>query len=353
MNLLIKKSKFIFLCLSTLTLLVSVLAFFVLPERFFVDAKYITQQHLHGNEEIGSYGFTIAFYNNTFLSDLPFPVIAIIQFPILIYILYKIGIPKNFHHFNIKNGLVYLSFFMLAIFVSMPSKEFITFIFISSIPFLFQSKVENKYKVLSSIVFFIMFGFVFRIYFVIIPILAIGMYLISFINFKNKLLATFFYGISIAVFISLTHGMIKGVFISEMSREVVNSYRKAAEVNSMIISPVKTDVWYGETIGIFYGFFSVNLPLIEGIKHILSPQIIAFIIWQLLVFYILCIRYLRCVKNKSYNQLELWSILFVFAFFIVQGIFEPDLGTATRHKIGFLPLIYYIFYYDYFRKVPQ
>ena len=350
MSVVIKKNKFIFFGLAIINLFVSVLAYFVLPARFFVDAKYITLPSLHGIEDIGSYGFTIAFYKKSFLAVLPFPLIALIQFPVLIYILFKIGIPKNFHFINIKNLLVYVSFFMLAIFVSMPSKEFITFMFISSIPFLYQSNVPNKYKVPLSMLFLVAFGLVFRIYFVIIPILAIGMYFVSFINFKNKITATFFYGILIAIFISLTHGLLKGEFMSEMSREMVNNVRKSGDVNSMIVSPIQTNVWYGESIGIIYGFFSVNLPLIEGIKHILSPQIVAFIVWQLMVFYILCVRYLRCLINKKQNKFEMWTILYVFAYFIVQGIFEPDLGTATRHKIGFLPLIYYIFYYDYFRK---
>lgn len=350
MSVIIKKYKLIFLGLALINLVVSILAYFILPMRFFVDANYITLTSLHGIEEIGSYGFTIAFYKNTFLSLCPFPIVAMIQFPILIFILYKFGIPKNFHVINTKNLLIYVSFFMLAIFVSMPSKEFITFMFVATIPFLYRSEFPNQYKIPVSMLFLVAFGLIFRIYFVIIPILAMGMYLVSFINFKNKIGTTFFYGILIAIFISLTHGLIKGEFMSEMSRESVNNYRIVGEVNSMIISPIKTNVWYGESFGIIYGFFSVNLPFFEGIKHILSPQIIAFIVWQLLVFYILCVRYLRCVKNKQENKFEMWCILYVFAYFIVQGIFEPDLGTATRHKIGFLPLIYYIFYYDHFRK---
>ena len=41
---------------------------------------------------------------------------------------------------------------------------------------------------------------------------------------------------------------------------------------------------------------------------------------------------------------------------MVQGVFEPDLGTSIRHKIGFLPLIYFALYYDRFierEKLPK
>lgn len=353
MGIRVKKNKLVFWVLFFITLVISICAFAVLPERFFNDANYIIDKSLHGNEMIGSYGFTIGFYETLHLSTLHFAVVALVQFPILLFILYKLGLPPNFHKINVKNILIYLSFFMLAIFVSMPSKEFITFLFIAIIPFLYQSDTNPKFKVILSMVLFVGFGLIFRIYFILIPIIAIGMYVVSYIKFKNRLLAVFFYGILISVFLSLSHGVLKGEFLSQTSRESVNVDRRGANVNSMIVSPVKTDVWYGEAVGIFYGFVAVNLPVVEGFKHILSPQIVAFTVWQLLMFYILLVRYLRCLKDREHRNLELWSILIVFAYFIIQGVFEPDLGTAVRHKIGFLPLIYFIFYYDYIGKKPS
>lgn len=353
MRILIKKNKFVFFVLFAFNLMIAIAAYLLLPERYFVDANYIVSGTIGNTESIGSYGFTIGFYKYTFLKNLHYSAIGLIQFSILLYILYRIGLPADFHKLTVKNGLIYISFFMLAIFVSMPSKEFITFLFVATIPFLYQSTtIPSKYKIVLSMAMFVIFGLIFRIYFILIPIIAYGMYLISFVKFKNKIVATFFFGILISIFLSFSHGMIKGEFLSETSREAVNVYRKDMAVNSMIVSPVKTDVWYGESIGILYGFFSVNLPFIEGIKHILSPQIVAFIIWQLLLFYILLVRFLRCLKNRKERKFELWAILIIFAYFIIQGVFEPDLGTATRHKIGFLPLIYFILYYDYLREKP-
>jgi hypothetical protein len=51
-------------------------------------------------------------------------------------------------------------------------------------------------------------------------------------------------------------------------------------------------------------------------------------------------------KNRKQYQFELWTLLILFAFFIVQGIFEPDLGTSIRHKIGLFSLIYFALYYE-------
>ena len=351
MKLIVKKNTAIYFGLFIVNLIISFLAYFILPDRFFSDTRTIVYDIHNEIGYIGSYPLSILFYKITFLKYLPFPIIALIQYPILIYILYKIGIPKNFHILTIKNLIVYIAFFMLAIFVSMPSKEFITFLYISIIPFIFNNpKRSDRNKIILVLFLITLFGF-FRIYYALIPIIAVGIYYISLINFKNKVLTSIFYGIIIVVFISLTHGALKGQYLSESTREELNTGRKySKDANSMIVSPVKTNTWYGETISIFNGFIAVNVPVFEGIKHFLSPQIIAFIVWQLLLLYILLVRFSRCLKHREKYKFELWTIIILFSYYIVQGLFEPDLGTATRHKIGFFPLVYFIFYYEYFRK---
>jgi len=243
---------------------------------------------------------------------------------------------------------------MLSIFVSMPSKEFITFLFLSIVIFLLQSDYSVYKKIILSFLLFVSFGLLFRIYFVLIPILSSVMYFASKVKFKNKIISTLTFGIIISIFISLTYGMVKGNNMSEGSREFVNGYRKhSKEAESMIVSPVRTNTWYGESIGILCGFFSVNFPAYEGFKHILKPQVLAFVAWEFILIYILFARYKRALKNNEEKIIEIWAILFLFSFFIIQGVFEPDLGTATRHKIGFLPLIYFVLYYDYIGKKRQ
>lgn len=350
----IEKSKAAFLLIAAANLFVAAITFFILPPKFFYDAAIIAYDK--GNEigYFGSYPLSILLYKISGLRYLPFPVIALIQFPLLMYILYKIGIPNQFEKLNVKNLLVYMGILMIAIFMSMPSKEFITFLYISPIVFMcINQEISLKKTIIYSVLLLLIFGVFFRPYYLLIPVIGGGMYLVSRVSFKSKTITTIFYGLLIAVFLSFSHGVLKGKYLSEISREVVNSDRVgSSDANSIIISPVKTDTWYGETIGIFYGFFTVNVPL-NGLKHILSPQIVIFIIWQLLLFYILLVRFAKCLADRKRYSKELLVLLIIFAFFIVQGVFEPDLGTAVRHKMGVFPLIYFALYYESFRKELQ
>ncbi|RTY70365.1 hypothetical protein [Flavobacterium sp. LB2P53] len=354
MSLLIKKNKVAFLLLVGLNLFVAFAASFILPKRFFYDAAIIAYDN--GNEigYFGSYPLTILFYKISGLRYLPFSIIALIQFSILMGILYRIGIPSTFEKVTIKNILVYFAFIMIAIFMAMPSKEFITFLYLSVIVFLFQNKhFTFQTTLFIALSLFVFFGVIYRPYFALLPIVAMGMYWVTCVKIPNRTFATLFYGIVIVIFLSLSYGFVQGEFFSEQSRELINSARLGSvDANSSIVSPVKTDTWYGEIIGILYGFFTVNVPL-NGLKHIFSPQILLFVIWQLFLFYILLVRLARCIKDKKEYVYELWMLLFIFSFFIIQGVFEPDLGSAIRHKMGVFPLIYYALYYDHFRKAIQ
>ncbi|MEH6407994.1 MAG: hypothetical protein V7767_11995 [Leeuwenhoekiella sp.] len=335
-------------------MLTGALSYFFLPERFLYDAVTITQDLYNEKGWVGSYPVTMSFYAYSLLGRLHFSLVALIQLPILLFIIYKIGIADSFSHPTLKNVVVYVSLFLLAFFISMPSKEFITFSFLSLIPFLFKRKKYNiKMTVFLSFLIFIFFGVWFRPYFVFIPILALVMHGLGFIKIKNKIALNILGGLLVAVFLSLSYGVVHGQFLSESTREELNLFRAQSEdANSMITSPVSTSSWYGEAVGIFYGFFTVNFPL-NGLRHIFKPQIVAFIFWQLLLFGFLIYYFKNCLAHKEKYKYEIWIFYFVFSYFIIQGIFEPDLGSAVRHKIGFFPLIYYALYYDYFRLKIQ
>lgn len=349
----INKNIFYFYALIGIILVLSVIFPFVLPNRFFSDAYTIIYDKYNEIGLIGSYPFTMSFYKYTGLKYLPFSIVALIQLPILYYLLRKIGIPKDFHLVTVKNLLVYLGLLMVAVFISMPSKEFITFIFIWYFVFIFLNhKKSISKKIRIGLLLFLIFSFIFRPYFIFIPIIAIGMNLLTKVNIKDKAVSSIFTGLTIMIFMSISYGIVKGKYFSQQTREELNEERGMIDANSMLTSPVDASTWYGEAVSIVYGFFSVNLP-VNGLKHFLKPQIIVFLIWQFFLFYILLIRFSKLIRKKKLFIEEYWLMLFLFAYFIIQGVFEPDLGSAVRHKIGVFPLIYYLLYYEDFRREVQ
>lgn len=353
MKLIVNKNKYFFLLLAIICTIAAQICLLIMPSKFFNDAELIVNDPYNEIGFIGGYPFSMLFYKVTLLRYLPYFFIALIQIPILLYILYRIGVPTKFKVLSVENIVIYISFFLIALYVSIPSKEFINFLYIAIITFLFKSKRFSVTKtVLISFVMFIVFAIVFRPYYVFIPIISTVMFCFVFVKSKYKVWNMIMASIFIVIFMSLSYGALEGKYISASTRESHNKDRLAKEAQSMLVSPIPTDTWYGETIGIYYGYISVNLP-INGLKHYMKPQVIAFVIWQFFLFSILLIRFAYCVRHRHELKYELWIFLFIFAFFVVQGLFEPDLGSAVRHKFSIFPFIYLAFYYDKLIKDKQ
>ncbi|MCP1995200.1 hypothetical protein [Flavobacterium sp. HSC-61S13] len=349
----ITKNKLTFYLLVGLCILIGFIGPFILPGKYYYDANLIVSDPLKQRGWIESYPVTMMFYHLTRLSYVSYSIVALVQLPILFYILKKIGIPEKFHVFTVRNVIVYLAFLMIAVFISQPSKEFITYLFITLVLFILVQR-GISFKLLLALAFgaFFAFGIIYRPYYIFIPFISIGMYAITFIKIPNKVFLAIFNGVLVIIFISLTYGVLKGDYLSMISRENVNLVRINSgdtDTNSIIMSPIYPDTWYGEVVSMFYGFFTVNLP-VNGLKFIKSPQIIAFVLWQLTLSVLLMLRLSKCLQEPQKYKEALWVLFFVFAFFIAQGMFEPDLGSAVRHKIGIFPLIYFSLYYEDFRR---
>jgi len=352
MGLKISKPNLAFLVVFAVGLLISVSATFIFPKRFFFDAYTILGESPWGKSFTGggirgSYPFTIWFYKVTGLRNLSFSLLGLIQYSVLCFVFYKIGVPRDFHKLYLKNLILYFIFLLLGLYVSVPSKEFINFIYLSLVVFLIQNRRFNFNKTLIISMLWITFlGFFFREYYYIVVIITLFMYLLGHIKLRNYKLATITYGVVLLIGISLSYGFIKGEYISNTTR----AYMVAQGLSNTAIVPLlRTDVWYGDIISIIHGFFSVNIP-VNGLKYLMSPQIVIFVVWQLLMFFTILSKYDQSIREGKRNNYDLLLFYIVFSYFIVQGIFEPDLGSALRHKASVFPLIYYLLNYEDFRK---
>ncbi|MBZ9627122.1 hypothetical protein LB456_06610 [Psychroflexus sp. CAK57W] len=342
----IKRSNFVFCILAIIALLLGVVSSFIFPEKYFYDAYKIVLDLYDEKGLMGSYPFAMLFYDITFLNELSFPVIAIIQIPILFYLLFKIKIPNIFGYPVLRNIPIYLSLLALAVYLSQPSKEFLNFIFFFFIVSLLQKKISLEKKILYSCFSLIILGVFYRPYFALMPFLGLGLYFITLIKFKNKVVLNITTGLLIASFMSLSFGIVKGEFMSESTREMLNKNRIGrSDSETIIVSPVETNSIFGEIIGIFYGFFTVNFP-VNGLKFFYKPQVLAFVFWQILLFSYTVYFYGKCLRNQKLNSHKIWVFHLFISYLIIQGVFEPDLGSAIKHKLGVFPLMWLVFYYD-------
>ena len=346
-------NKIQFIILAVISILLGIICPFILPERFFFDAILIVDDPYGEKGWIGSYPINMMLYSITGVAKLPFSIIAILQLPILFFLLWLIGIPRNFAKFTIKNCLIFLSFFMMAIFIGQPSKEFMTFIFAAIVVYFFQNnQLSIGVSILITSLLFIVFGGFYRPYLAFMPFIAFAIYSITRIRFKNRWIMSIFLGFCTILLFSLMYKVLKGEFFSEMSREFINELRLSrADENSdtIIISPIPVTNFFAEAFATAYGFVSVNFP-INALRFFYKPQVMAFVVWQLLLTWIVIVRFGYLLKSFPNYKKELWLMSLLLSYFIIQGIFEPDLGSAVRHKIGMLPLIYYLFYYDDFKR---
>ena len=347
-NLKITKSKFIFFSFAFLGLIIAISSSFILPKKYFSDALTIIHNPWNLSGIIGGFQFSIFFYSITGMRWMPFPLVALIQYPILIYILTKIGIPSNFDKAKMTNIIMYFSFFVIGIYISMQTKEFISFIFCAFLVFIIRNKkdiLKNRIIICSSL---ILFAMIFRTYFYAILILCISFSVLSFLKFKFNTFLIIIFGLLVIILISFVHNIGNKGYMSDKTRTELNEERLddpkiKEESRSAIIPPLPTNTWYGEVVSILYGFMVVNIPITSIFST--SPQIIIFAIWQLGLFFCLSLKFDQILRAKKNNNIS-WACYITFSFFIVQGLFEPDLGSSIRHKAGIFPLIYFILFYD-------
>ncbi len=342
----ITNNKITFIIFGSISILIGMLSSFFLPEKFFYDAQIIVDDPFN---EIGwfkgSYPFTISLYHLFRLNKLPFFIIALIQLPILFYILNKIGIPKDFNRLTLRNIFLYISFLLIGVFIGQPSKEFISFIVIGIVTLVISSKrLEFKLKLLLTTIIFVIAGFLFRPYYLIVPFMWCSiLYLGAILPKKHKMLSSVFIGLVVLIGISSMYFFLKGDFLSEVYRERINDLRRGEDyAQSIIESPLRPLSFFTEFFSIIYGVISVNFPILN-LKLLIKPQIFCFVLWQLILDLFLIQSLIRVVKRMDKNLFLM--LLLCLSFFLLQGIFEPDLGSAIRHKIGFFPAIYYIVIY--------
>ena len=344
----LSKNQTLFVTIAFISIVLGVFAHQFLPDKYYYDAVLIATDPYNQKGFINSYPVAMMFYDIFFLNKLSYPILAIFQLLIIFYCFYRLSIPKNFTRLYLSNILIWSALIALSIYISMPSKEFINILFIFLIAFILKSiQLRQKIKITIILVLFVLFGLWYRIYFIMIPVLAVTSFMVFRLKIRKKIIVSIFVSVLAAIFMSVSYAVVSGEYMSESTREELNEKRKGRQDSqTLILSPVKTNSPIGEAVGIMYGYVTVNLPFESLIKFYYKPQVILFSIWQILLFYVLIIKFNKARKESTsvYDE-RLWLFHIVCSYFVIQGVFEPDLGSSIRHKFGVLPIIYQAIFY--------
>ena len=344
----LSKNQILFIFIAIITITTGAFAHLFLPEKYYYDAVLIATDPYNQKGLINSYPVAMLFYDTLFLNKLPYSIISILQLTIIFWFFYKLSVPKNFTKLYLSNILIWSALIALSIYISMPSKEFINILFIFFIAFIFKStRFKPKIKVYIILVLFGLFGLWYRIYFIMLPVLAVVSFLIFKLKIRKKITTSIIASILAAIFISSIYENVSGKYMSEGTREALNEKRMGRQDSqTLILSPINTNNLLGEATGIIYGYITVNLPFESLIKFYKKPQVILFSTWQIFLFYVLIIQFnkARNASTSVYDE-RLWLFHIIFSYLVIQGVFEPDLGSSIRHKFGILPIIYQAVFY--------
>ena len=344
----LSKNQILFVTIAFISIALGVFAHQLLPDKYYYDAVLIATDPYNQKGFINSYPVAMMFYDIFFLNKLSYPILAIFQLLIIFYCFYRLSIPKNFTRLYLSNILIWSALIALSIYISMPSKEFINILFIFLIALILKSiQLRQKIKITIILVLFVLFGLWYRIYFIMIPVLAVTSFMVFRLKIRKKIIVSIFASVLAAIFMSVSYAVVSGEYMSESTREELNEKRKGRQDSqTLILSPVKTNSPIGEAVGIMYGYVTVNLPFESLIKFYYKPQVILFSIWQILLFYVLIIKFNKARKESTsvYDE-RLWLFHIVVSYFVIQGVFEPDLGSSIRHKFCVLPIIYQAIFY--------
>lgn len=105
----------------------------------------------------------------------------------------------------------------------------------------------------------------------------------------------------------------------------------ASAIQSMIPSLLSNNNIFSEIINVGYTLLVMTLPI-----HLTSISQISYYLWLYMIVFIVVRSMKRSVHQGQRTQ---YYLLFLISFFVIQSLFEPDLGSCLRHETILFPLV--------------
>lgn len=320
----------------TFTLIVPiyfVLSIFVkkfLPGNFFVDSMVIRSLINRTSikfDSSDSYASTAAFYKLLgFNGNTPHFFESLLSTVVLLIFLYILVNNENFIALSLSNffTLSFTIFFYLSFF-SVISKDLIAFSLLL-LSFFFYGKKGFFIALLTSI---LVYGLFFRSYWLLLIPLIFLVY--QFLKRKH-LFTMIIFIIMFIVVVSYLYFLFDGTYISFLRYQTHTVLSANTNINNLF----PADNFLHDVLNSLNTILNLIVPA-DGLG---SSSEVLYYLWTYYVLY-LCINAFRHEqKSRANSNLVIASFI---SFIIIQGLFEPDMGSALRHQLVFSMLIINIF----------
>lgn len=263
-------------------------------------------------------------YNSPYIYEQLYGYFVYILLSLLLLIKYKMNLEKMY------NLILFLFFSVLfSAYFTQYSKE-IVFMSLLLIP-LSVSTQKNYLIVWSS--FFLIYAYFFRSYWFLTIILS---FVIMYFMKKKysrgkKALIIFVFSLFAVFFMILINWYINKTFLTDTRFDVNQTRIGSIYANSMIKNVVNNTSVFTDMINYLYCMANLFLP-IGGIGSM-------NMIFYYLFFYVCLFKIYLELKKENFNKIDMYFVSVVISFFIVQGFFEPDLGSALRHQAILAPIL--------------
>jgi len=324
----------------------TVLRFNVLPEKYFFDSNYIMSLMNHVNHFRFQETFNNTAYWSNFINIFNFSSLlqwnifySLIFNPLLFFILKDVKIPSL-----PKLIWIYASIGLLNLYTFQLSKEIFQFIVYMVIFFVITKNNKNKFITITlCISILLLWGFLFRIYFIIIAIYSLMICILIHFYHTRKLRRGFIPLILIGVWLSL--------FLLEYIAP--HEYHIILTIHDKLNSH-RIDSFYANTIIIDLipnqgrlSLFMVNY-IISIIRMLFPVELlfnfradvflyIPFLTFQIMLSYFVFVALKSVLQGKALYKTEI-SLCLYFGFLLGSALFEPDFGSWIKHENTLFPL---------------
>lgn len=325
------KKKLFVVAWSTFFLNVSFVYFMfsrkIFPSYFFNDnvtiRNYMSNINMNSDKNYVSTAKLFLMFH--FNANTSFAVESFFSWIIFSILLLILILKFNIDFFKTGNFLLLIMFtFLYGAYSAQFSKELVIFIMLDIMLLIFPSKYLNK-----ELAFFILlYGFLFRTYWILIFLCSILFFFIFNSSKLKKVSKLGLYFVSIIV-MEISYNLITGGYLSD-ARYSVNSFRSTdLYTNTIINNPFINTSVLTDFFNFIYGLINIFIP-IDGIN---SVNEVAYYLWIWIIL-ILCIKYIR-----GNNGVIDYKLFFALSMITIQSFFEPDVGSMLRHQIVLIPTI--------------